>query len=154
MAFPCLCFVLFSFSLPFLLFLARFLLNFRRFAPVFGLLRPWAKMRFDSEISCRAVDGRTQNAPPGCKRPYVRECKIILTKILFVSFVSSSESNYFLRMGYGGGFSARRRWRFDTSIFRISKVDRPIKQVVSILDNKVVLQANQYTNHLKRVRKV
>ena len=59
------------------------------------------------------------------KRPYVRECKIRLTKICssFLRFFVSSESNCFLGRGYGGGFTARRRWRFDTSIFRISKVD-------------------------------
>ena len=58
------------------------------------------------------------------KRPYVRERKIRLTKIC-ASFVCSSESNCFLGRGNGGVFTARRRWRFDTSIFRISKVDPP-----------------------------
>lgn len=33
------------------------------------------------------------------------------------------KSNCFLGRGYGGVDTARRRWRFDTSIFRISKVD-------------------------------
>ena len=59
------------------------------------------------------------------KRPYVRERKIRLTKICSFRFRFRPESNCFLRRGYGGVFTARRRWRFDTSIFRISKVDPP-----------------------------
>ena len=41
------------------------------------------------------------------------------------SVLLRSESNCFLGRGYGGVDTARRRWRFDTSIFRISKVDPP-----------------------------
>ena len=55
----------------------------------------------------------------------VRGRKIRLTKICSFFFVLllRPESNCFLGRGYGGVDTARRRWRFDTSIFRISKVD-------------------------------
>ena len=81
------------------------------------------------------------------KRPYVRERKIRLTKIVFVSFffvLRSSESNCFLGRGYGGVFTARRRWRFDTSIFRISKVDRPYKW----LRNSICRSRDPFLDHL------
>ena len=54
------------------------------------------------------------------------------------------KSNYFLGRGYGGGFSARRRWRFDTSIFRISKVDPPINP----LRNRILTFRDPVLDHL------
>ena len=60
------------------------------------------------------------------------------------SFVLRSESNCFLGRGYGGGFNARRRWRFDTSIFRISKVDPPINP----LRNRILTLRDPVFDHL------
>ena len=62
------------------------------------------------------------------------------------SFVRSFrvQSNCFLGRGYGGVFTARRRWRFDTSIFRISKVDRPYKW----LRNSICRSRDPFLDHL------
>ena len=54
------------------------------------------------------------------------------------------QSNCFLGRGYGGVFTARRRWRFDTSIFRISKVDRPYKG----LRNSICRSRVPFLDHL------
>ena len=54
------------------------------------------------------------------------------------------ESNCFLRRGNGGVDTARRRWRFDTSIFRISKVDRPYKW----LRNSICRSRDPFLDHL------
>ena len=50
----------------------------------------------------------------------------------------------FLQRGNGGVFTARRRWRFDTSIFRISKVDRPYKW----LRNSICRSRDPFLDHL------
>ena len=78
------------------------------------------------------------------KRPYVRERKIRLTKICSFRFFVRAESNYFLRRGNGGVDTARRRWRFDTSIFRISKVDPPTNP----LRNRICRSRDPFLDHL------
>ena len=55
-----------------------------------------------------------------------------------------TKSNCFLGRGNGGVFTARRRWRFDTSIFRISKVDPPINP----LRNRILTFRDPVLDHL------
>ena len=55
-----------------------------------------------------------------------------------------SENDWFLRRGNGGVDTARRRWRFDTSIFRISKVGRPYKW----LRNSICRSRDPFLDHL------
>ena len=62
----------------------------------------------------------------------------------FFVLLLRTKSNCFLGRGYGGVFTARRRWRFDTSIFRISKVDPPTNP----LRNRICRSRDPFLDHL------